>query len=881
LRVRRRGQVFVVPLTARRVRTLCAIGAVALGILFCVLTLGLWRLHGDEIAASHARSQDAARGAERLVAGVLDKIDLTLLELAQRYREAPPRSAAAQAALQDRLSERHALLDLPLSLSIFDTRGDQRMDAGGDPKPVNVAERDYFSAHRANSAGGLLIDGPLPARRSGKPIVILSRRLEGPQGQFEGVVVACLPIEFFERAFAEALVGRFGAVLLLRMDSAIVARAPAGAGLEGRRLYDPQAFARAVTQDRSGTLETPSPVDGRMKVASYQRVHKYPLVAVAVIDRDEALAAWTRTTWLAGGAAAAAAAGMLALLGLLGRRAARDEIETARLRRRASDLERNAAEGVRALAEARTRADRVGSAYQRLLANLGHALRVPLSSIRGTSGVLASTTLDARQRACVQTIDASAQTLATVTDDLLDLARCEAGALQPEHAPVALWWLIDDLLNEFEPKAAAKGLFLASEVDPGLAPAVSTDPVRLRQVVAKLLDNAIRFTPRGSVLLRARSTQTDTGRVGLRIEVQDSGAGIAEAKQSGLFDGFNQDEAALPRQSGAAGLGLVLCRRLVELLGGRIGVASRLGAGATFWIELDLPAANVADCTPHARLVALAGRRALLFAGGGARGARLQRWLHAAGMRVRTIATSGALSDARDPIGPDPYDLVVVDEWDGSAGVTPLTTNLLQRATAAAACGVLWLHGERSPTTETMPARWLRRSGRIERDEFHRALRQLIAASDGVQAAPDPAPHHPGSEGPARILLAEDNAINTTFTVALLRMYGYEVDHAEDGRAAFALASERPYNVLLFDMHMPGLNGAEALAAIRNDTQAQARNGRTPAIVVTADAMIGARARLLALGFDDYLSKPFRAEELKTMIDRWTHGRSTSASAPA
>jgi CheY-like chemotaxis protein len=134
---------------------------------------------------------------------------------------------------------------------------------------------------------------------------------------------------------------------------------------------------------------------------------------------------------------------------------------------------------------------------------------------------------------------------------------------------------------------------------------------------------------------------------------------------------------------------------------------------------------------------------------------------------------------------------------------------------------------------------------------------------------------------PVRILFAEDNAINTTFTVALLRMYGYEVDHAEDGRAAFALASERAYGLFLFDMHMPGLDGAEALAAIRADTQAQALNGRTPAIVVTADAMMGARARLLAAGFDDYLSKPFRAEELKAMIDRWTHGRSASAAAAA
>src|SRR5262249_10045194 len=152
-------------------------------------------------------------------------------------------------------------------------------------------------------------------------------------------------------------------------------------------------------------------------------------------------------------------------------------------------------------------------------------------------------------------------------------ARCEAGTLQADVAPVALWWLIDDLLNEFEPRAASKGLFLANEIDPELAPAARTDATRVRQVVAKLLDNAIRFTPRGSVLLRVRATPAPAGQVGIRIEVQDSGTGVAEARQSGLFDVFERDETVVPRHgSSGTGLGLALCRRLVELLGGRIGV---------------------------------------------------------------------------------------------------------------------------------------------------------------------------------------------------------------------------------------------------------------------------------------------------------------------
>ncbi|HTT11666.1 MAG TPA: response regulator [Burkholderiaceae bacterium] len=868
-------------LTARRIRLLCAGGAVALGALACLLALGVSRLHGDELAASRARSQDAARGAERMTAGVLDKVDLTLLELAQRYREAPPRTPAAHAALQARLTERHAMLDLPLSLSIFDAQGDQRMDAGGEPKPVSIADREYFDAHRRNSAGGLSIDGPLPARRNGKPLLILSRRLEGPQGQFEGVVVACLPLEIFERGFADAWVGLHGAMVLVRMDSTVVVRVPGPPGIAGRRLYDADAFARFVAQDRSGTMETASPVDGRMKILSFERVHGYPLVVTAVVDRDEALAAWTRATWLAGGAAVAALAGSLALLGMFGWRVGRDEREAAALRDRASELERSVAAGSSALNTARTQADTIRSAHRRLLASLGHALRVPLSSIRGTSGVLAHTSLDARQRACVQTIDASAQSLAVLADDLLDLARCEAGTLQPEVAPVALWWLVDDLLQEFEPKAAAKGLFLASDIDPDLPPAARTDPMRLRQVLAKLLDNAIRFTPRGTVLFSVRATAAAEGQVGLRVEVQDSGAGFGEAKQSELFDGLERDDAALPRQgNGAASLSLALCRRLVELLGGRIGVSSRVGAGATFWIEIALPAAQLRDCASHAALAPLTARCVLLLSGTGARAARLQRWLHAAGTHVSTVTAGSALFEALDPTGAGPYDIVVVDEGEVTADGVQLASNLLQRTAGDTRCCVLWLAGEHDEGASELPARWLRRPARIQRDEFHQALRLLIARRE-VQAgvAPDDRAAGRAADTPLRILFAEDNAINTTFTVALLRMYGYEVEHAENGRAALALARERAYGIFLFDMHMPGLDGAETLAEIRKDEQAHGLNRRTPAIVVTADAMMGARARLLAAGFDDYLSKPFRAEELKTMIDRWTHGRSTSAPA--
>jgi signal transduction histidine kinase/CheY-like chemotaxis protein len=860
--------------TGRR-RTSIGLAGAALAVLAGLLVAGLWKLHEAELADGLARSREIAHGGERFVAGVVDKVDLALLDLAQRYQESPANSPAGKAALQERLTERHALLDLPLSLALFDAQGAQKMDAGGEPKPLSVADREYFHTHGANSAAGLTIEGPVLARNGAKTIVIMARRLSGPQGQFEGVVVACVPVEFFERGFAPSMRGARSSIWLLRMDSTVVARAPALPSLSGRRLYDPAVFTRQVSSERAGTMEMPSPVDGRLKLVSYQRVHKYPLVLAAVLDREEMLGGWTRAARLAGGAALAAILLAAALLVLAWRRAGREADTFARLRTRNVELERAIDERARVSREASARAEDAAAAQLRLFASLGHALRAPLSQVGGTCAVLADTALDARQRACVQTIDASSRTLARLTDDLLDMARCESGTLQLESAPVALWWLFDDLVAEFEARCAAKGVLPAVEIDPELPPAALADAARLRQVFSRLLDNAVDATPRGSVALRVRVTGSDPQKVGLRVEVRDSGPGFAPAETIGLFDGFRPDRhGSIPER---AGLGLALCRRLVELHGGRIGVASRLGAGATVWIELMLPAARCTDCAQCAPVAPLAGRGGLLLTGGGARGATLERWLHAAAMRVWTVASSGALFDALELSGTDPYDVVVLDRWH--AGVENVAMPLLQRVPAGAAPAVLLLD-DGAQTGATLPARAARLPSDADRTTFHAALCRLVRCGPPtLEPRPQADPDAPVPARPVRILLAEDNVINTTFTVALLRMYGYEVDHAEDGDRALALARERPYDVLLFDAYMPVLDGAGALAAIRADPQAQRLNGATPAIVVTADAMQGARGRLLSQGFDDYLSKPFLAEDLKALIDRWCSGRSTSSQA--